>query len=341
MSSSRVFADGNTNINQKKIFLENLNKKLINDESQSTQKKSFIKLNNSSSISSKKNSKLINGKIITFNNLRGKFSEESKISNEKKEYVKFEYSLSEDQSSISSEIKNINENKNSSEKITFPFIKKKTTLSDIRKANLYDSKGNSSYKLNYQDFNLVYNCFAEFKCSTPIHKFLPYCYKDDENYKIRLCQFIKDGKFENSRSLGGKYFDYIKNEVKFNKNVIKRDSFINDNDYFINKRKKKIFSSNKVYISEKLFFKTKIINGCNINDKKNIVKFGIFFDRDIGFNKKWQKKLKETDMDDDVESDNETLKYAFDRVFEDIDEGIDSFTRNKCKLRNFKYLKKH
>ena len=44
MSSSRVFADGNTNINQKKIFLENLNKKLINDESQSTQKKSLIKL---------------------------------------------------------------------------------------------------------------------------------------------------------------------------------------------------------------------------------------------------------------------------------------------------------
>ena len=94
-------------------------------------------------------------------------------------------------------------------------------------------------------------------------------------------------------------------------------------------------------MSEKLFFKTKIINGCNINDKKNIVKFGIFFDRDIGFNKKWQKKLKESDMDDDVESDNETLKYAFDRVFEDIDEGIYSFTRNKCKLRNFKYLKKH
>ena len=64
--------------------------------------------------------------IITFNNLRGKFSEESKISNEKKEYVKFEYSLSEDQSSISSEIKNINENKNSSEKTTFPFIKCQT-----------------------------------------------------------------------------------------------------------------------------------------------------------------------------------------------------------------------
>ena len=87
-------------------------------------------------------------------------------------------------------------------------------------------------------------------------------------------------------------------------------------------------------MSEKLFFKTKIINGCNINDKKNIVKFGIFFDRDIGFNKKWQKKLKESDMDDDVESDNETLKNIFD-------EGIDNFTRNKCKLRNFKYLKKH
>ena len=45
-------------------------------------------------------------------------------------------------------------------------------------------------------------------------------------------------------------------------------------------------------------------------------------------------------MDDDVESDNETLKYAFDKVFEDIDEGIDNFTRNKFKLRNLKYLKK-
>ena len=82
-----------------------------------------------------------------------------------------------------------------------------------------------------------------------------------------------------------------------------------------------------------MFFKTKIINGCNINDKKNTVKFGIFVDGDIGFNKKWQKNLKVTDMDDDVESDIETLKYAFD-------ECIDNFTRNKFKLRNLKYLKK-
>ena len=37
-------------------------------------------------------------------------------------------------------------------------------------------------------------------------------------------------------------------------------------------------------------------------------------------------------MDDDVESDNETLKNIFD-------EGIDNFTRNKFK-RNLKYLKK-
>ena len=42
-------------------------------------------------------------------------------------------------------------------------------------------------------------------------------------------------------------------------------------------------------MSEKLFFKTKIINGCNINDKKNIVKFGIFFDRDIGLIKNGRK----------------------------------------------------
>lgn len=340
MSSSRVYAD-EKDINQKKIFLENFNQKLQKEESELTKNNILLKSNNKSSKSSKKDSQLVNDKKISINLLKGNFSKESTIINEKKQYVKFEYSLSEDDNSISSENKNtnINEKKNSTEKNIFPLKKKKTTLSDIRKKNIIDSRENSMNKENYLDFNLVKNCFADLKCSSPIHKYLPYCYKNDEKYKMKLFKFIKDGKFENSRSLGGKYFCYLNNELKFNKNIIKKDSFINDNDYFINRKIKKIYSSKKFYTSEKIFYKTKIVNGETINDNNNKIKFEIFFDRDIGFIKKWQKNLKETDMDDDVESDNETLVYAYNKVYEDIEEGIENFTRNRFKLRNVKYLK--
>jgi len=344
MSSSRIYADENCEMNQKKIFLDNLNRKLIKKESENTTQKTNIKPKISSNNTSKDNSVIKTVKSNTIKQLKENFSDKSIIQNEKKDYIKFEYLLSEDSDSSSLENNHnskLSENKSSTEKSIIPFKKKKITLSNIRNKIPINSKDNFKYNKEeyYKDYNLIKNCYSDLKCSSPIHQFLPYCYKNDEKYKIRLFKFIKDGKFENSRSATGKYFHFLNNELKFNKNIINKNYFITENDYFINKKKKKIFSTKKIFISERIFYNTKIINGHTLSDKKNPIKFGIFFDRDIGFEKKWQKDLKETDMDDDVESDDETLKYANDKIYEDIEEGIENYTHNHFRLRNLKYIK--
>ena len=344
MSSSRVYADENCDMNQKKIFLDNLNRRLIKKESKNTTQKTNIKPKKSSKTTSKDNSYLKSEKSTSIKDGNVNDSKESISQNEKKDYIKFEYLLSEDSDSSSSENKKnskISENKTSTEKSIIPFRKKKITLSNIRKNNPMNSKDTfqNNKEVNYKDYNLIKNCYADLKSSSPIHQFLPYCYKNDEKYKMRLFKFIKDGKFENSRSTSGKYFHFLNDEMKFNKNIIKKNSFITEKDYFKNKKIKKIFSTKKIFISERIFYNTIIINGQTLIDKNNPIKFEIFFDRDIGFEKKWQKDLKETDMDDDVASDDDTLKYASDKIYEDIEEGIENYTRSRFRLRNLKYIK--
>ncbi len=343
MSSSRVYADENCEMNQKKIFLDNINRKLIKKESENTTQKTNLKAKLSSYTKSKDNSELKTEKTTSKNDLKENLSQESICKNEKKDFVKFEYLVSEDSDSSSSQINknsHLSENITSTEKSIIPFRKKKITLSNIRKKKI-NSKDNfqNNKDCNYKDYNLVKNCYADLKSTSPIHRFLPYCYKNDEKYKMRLFKFIKEGKFENSRSATGKYFHFLNNEMKFNKNIIKKNSFITENDYFINKKIKKILSTKKIYISERIFYNTIIKNGHTLTDKNNPIKFEIFFDRDIGFEKKWQKDLKENDMDDDVASDDETLKYANDKIYEDIEEGIENYTHNHFRLRNLKYMK--
>ena len=70
MSSSRIYADENCEMNQKKIFLDNLNRKLIKKESENTTQKTNIKPKISSNNTSKDNSVIKTVKSNTIKHLK-------------------------------------------------------------------------------------------------------------------------------------------------------------------------------------------------------------------------------------------------------------------------------
>ena len=128
MSSSRVYVDENADMNQKKIFLDNLNRRLIKKESENTTQKTNIKPKKISKTTSKDNSYLKSEKSTSIKDVNVNDSKESIYHNAKKDYVKFEYLLSEDSDSSSSENKKksqLSEKITSTEKSIIPFRKKK------------------------------------------------------------------------------------------------------------------------------------------------------------------------------------------------------------------------
>lgn len=50
--------------------------------------------------------------------------------------------------------------------------------------------------------------------------------------------------------------------------------------------------------------------------------FNLFLDREIGFSKEWQRKIKSTTLDDDVLTDNEQLELAHNHILEELKEGL-------------------
>jgi hypothetical protein len=61
--------------------------------------------------------------------------------------------------------------------------------------------------------------------------------------------------------------------------------------------------------------------------------FTLFKDRDIGFTKQWQKKIKLTTMDDDVLTDEEQLELSYNHIISELEEGLSTFQRRKEKLK--------
>jgi hypothetical protein len=59
------------------------------------------------------------------------------------------------------------------------------------------------------------------------------------------------------------------------------------------------------------------------------ITFNLYTDRNLGFKKKkWQRKLKIAKMDDDVMTDDEQLKLAYDHCMRHLQIGIDMFNQD-------------
>jgi hypothetical protein len=182
---------------------------------------------------------------------------------------------------------------------------------------------------SYNDYGLIENKKI---LNTPINKYLPYYKINDENYKAKIFQFYKNDSFSHSRSLNSKFYDYNNNiGTFFNNNDILNPNF---NKNFDSKKKRKLISNRKIYKGYKPFYFTKICDGENIEIYKNPIYFPYYYDNDIGFDLNWQKEITETELDDDVETDDEVIYYSEKKIRRDLKEGIEKYKENYLCLKN-------
>jgi hypothetical protein len=199
--------------------------------------------------------------------------------------------------------------------------------------------GSQSERKTYKKFDLMVNPSYKYNkkfIASPIHKFLPYCKKDDEIYKKKLINYIRTeapNLIGGAKSTGGIFAKYIKhNEIEKNKG--------DDNSFYILKKKKKIYSTKKVFAAEKNLYNYCLIDGKNKVDYEHPKKFRFFFDNDIGFNYSWQSPLIVANGDDDVETDDEVLNMAEEKCMDDLVEGINAWNKSSRLCRNYTLVKK-
>ena len=200
-------------------------------------------------------------------------------------------------------------------------------------------KGSKSEKKTYKKFNLMINPSYKYNkkfISSPIHKYLPYCKKDDEKYKNNLINYIRTeapNLSGGAKSTTGIYAKYIKS----NENEKAKGG---DIYFYLLKKKKKIYSTEKIFAVEKNLYNYCLIDGKNKVDYNHPKKFRFYFDVDIGFNHSWQSPLIVANGDDDVETDDEVLSMAEEKCRDDLDEGINTWNKSSRLCRNYVIAKK-
>ena len=212
------------------------------------------------------------------------------------------------------------------------FIKhhKKKYLKELSQESKRESK---SERKTYKKFDLMVNPSYKYNkkfISSPIHKYLPYCKKDDEVYKKNLIRYIRTeapNLLGGAKSVGGIFAKYVKNDEKKNKE--------DENNFYLLKKQKKIYSTKKIFAVEKNLYNYSLIDGKNRVDYSHPRKFSFYFDRDIGFNQSWQSPLIIANGDDDVETDDEVLGMAEEKCMDDLVEGINTWHKSSRLCRNF------
>ena len=191
----------------------------------------------------------------------------------------------------------------------------------------------------YKKFNLMINPSYKYNkryISSPIHKYLPYCKKNDEKYKKNLISYIRSeapGLSGGAKSVSCVFANYIKNNS--NEKILEDELY-----FYLFKKKKKIYSTKKIFIAEKNLYNYYLINGKNRVDYEHPIKFRFYFDNDIGFNYSWQSPLIVANGDDDIETDDEVLNMAEEKCMDDLVEGINTWNKSSRLCRNFILAKK-
>lgn len=203
----------------------------------------------------------------------------------------------------------------------------------------YQNQRNENGMKTYKKFNLMINPSYKYNkkfISSPIHKFLPYCKKNDEKYKKNLISYIRNENlnFDSGvKSVSCAFANYHKNNNNENP---KED----DNQFFCMKKKKKIYSTKKIFCVEKDLYNYELIDGKNKVDYRHPKKFRFYFDIDIGFNHSWQSPLIVANGDDDVETDDEVMDMATEKCMEDLVEGINTWKKSSRLCRNYVLAKR-
>jgi hypothetical protein len=187
---------------------------------------------------------------------------------------------------------------------------------------------------DYKNFKLIKNNEQIITPSNQTHELLPTYLKNNEKYKTRLMKYLRKPEFSNCKTETRKNFQYRKHSNAFDGNITK---------YYSNfgMKRRKINSEKKMYETEHAFEDNRAnLQKLSSKEKLSAPYFKFYLDKEIGFDSKWQIQLKESEMDDDVETDSEQLQAATRHILREINEGIRGYFKNKKNVRNLVLIKK-
>jgi hypothetical protein len=187
----------------------------------------------------------------------------------------------------------------------------------------------------YKKFGLILN--TDISLTTPFNKFLPKKLKNDDVYKQKLISYLRKPTHSDNKTDTCKFVRYRKfSDLYGTYKIFKLDGNVTKFCNIFNMKRRKISSEKKIYEAELPFEPNTLsekISGC----PNQYFKF--YWDRDIGFSKTWQRPIKSSEMDDDVETDTDQLSTAGRHVFKEIGEGIKVYSKNPKNVRNITLLK--
>lgn len=195
-----------------------------------------------------------------------------------------------------------------------------------------DKRDNNNYfclrknPKDFSDFGLSYNSDKIISPSDQTHSLLPKKYKNDEVYKAKLVNYLRKPSLAGNKTETNKYL-LERKKNGFDGNLTK---------YFstFGMKRRKVTSEKKVYETEKAFFDNRAEFPFQVPEKMPPQYFKCYSDRQIGFTSRWQRQLKDAEMDDDVETDSEQLYAAGRHIMKELGEGIVLFNKNRKNVRN-------
>jgi hypothetical protein len=166
--------------------------------------------------------------------------------------------------------------------------------------------------------------------SNVTHDLLPLRYKDDEKYKKRLFDYLRKPEF------GGLKTDTLKlstNQRKFSQAF---DGNLTKYYETTGMKRRKVTSEKKLFEAEHAFTDNRAVP--SESGQLPPQYFKIYNDKDIGFPTRWQKQLRQSEMDDDVETDEDQLRAADRHIIRELGDGIRYYVKNKKNVRNLALL---
>jgi hypothetical protein len=118
------------------------------------------------------------------------------------------------------------------------------------------------------------------------HKYLPYSLKDDEKYKRSLFSFLRKPGYSDHKTDTRKVKSRKFTEV-FGTTFLILDGNLTKYFSLYDMKRRKVNSQKKVFESDRYFLS-------DVNRYVGPQAFKIYYDKDIGFSKRWQGQLKET-----------------------------------------------
>lgn len=277
--------------------LEKNGKYLSSDYRKKFPNKIFIRENNGENLPKTRMKQFLNKSFFTYERIK---SPSKSLSNDTKE-----------QTPITSTPKFIKDN--SPNQINFN--KNNSQFSFSNEYNETDTNNQDS--LNYLDFHLHQNINKSSKNNPSngdnhYHIYLPKKYKDDEEYKARLYQYLRLEK--------EKCYSHLIKGIK-TKNISPKANLSKI------PKVKKLCSVKKNDPNKIRFF-----------DNKEEKGFNLYKDDIIGIDKNWQLSSLYKSYDNDVESDEEQIEKAKNKMLDDLKIGIVRWSQNKNNCFNYKML---